>query len=174
SSGSSQGDARDGRQPLGRDLPVRAAVERSEHASVLGAAYDESAGGGQAARVDVVAEPARQAVFAALERRVAVEPGAIDRGAAAARSRRGRDQYCVVAHCHRAQVVRVHAGGDESPGIATVPAHAEAIGRGDQNDLGAAGVGEDLVYVDLDVDRRRPGPTAVARARDAADVDVDV
>ncbi|PYN22784.1 MAG: hypothetical protein DMD99_15960 [Candidatus Rokuibacteriota bacterium] len=70
--------------------------------------------------------------------------------------------------------MRVQTGVDELPGAAAVLAQTEAGGRGDQHDLGARRVCQDLVHVALDVERRRPGLAAVARARDTAHVDVDV
>ena len=75
---------------------------------------------------------------------------------------------------HRAQVVRVEPGRGELPGIATVRAEAEALGRGHEHDLGARGMGQDLVDVVLDVHRGRPRRAAVTRACDAADVDIHV
>src|SRR5262249_55216385 len=62
----------------------------------------------------------------------------------------------------------------ESPRSPAVSTDAESFGGGGHHDLGARGVREHLVDVALDVDRRRPGPPAVARAYDAADVHVAV
>ena len=68
----------------------------------------------------------------------------------------------------------METGCGERPDVAAVLAHPEALGGGDQHDVGARGMREDLVHVGLDVDRGHPGPAAVARARDTADVDVDM
>src|SRR5262249_47360160 len=165
---SSQDQAGDGGQPLGRLVPAPPSVERSEDAPVLGAARDKATLRREAAGVDVVAEPRRQAVAAALERGLSVDLPTIEGGAAAARTGRRRDEHRVVARGDRAQIVSVHPLGEESPRSPAVSTDAESFGGGGHHDLGARGVREHLVDVALDVDRRRPGPPAVARAYDAA------
>ena len=89
-------------------------------------------------------------------------------------TRRGRDEHGLTGDRHRAQVVRVQAGGRELPGVAAVDAQAEALGGGEEHVSRARGMGQHLVDVGLDVDRRGPRHATVARAHDTADVDVDV
>src|SRR3989441_713028 len=169
-----ESDAGDRRQALDQQLPMLARVDRPEDLAVRGAEDDDRAGRGQARRVDVVVEPLRKAVGAALEARPALEPLAVDRRASAVESRGRRDQHVLAGDGDRAHVVSVQAGACELPCIAAILADAEAFRSGDQDHLGARRVSEHLVDVRLDVHGRRPGRPAIARACDATDVDVHV
>src|SRR5262249_32731807 len=125
---SSQDEAGDRGQPLGRLVPAPPSVERPEDAPVLGAARDEATLCPEAAGVDVVAEPRRQAVPAALERGLSVDLPTIKGGAAAARTGQRGDEHRVLTRGDRAQIVSVHPLGDELPRRPAVSTDAESFG----------------------------------------------
>src|SRR5262245_49293240 len=155
-------------------VPARAAVLRQEHASVLGADDNGRAEGYETARIHVVAEPFRRTHVTAFEGRPSIQRTAVD-GCASTVVAGGRaEQHGVVREGDRATVVRVQPVILPLPGVATVAADTESLGRRDQHEAGTIRRSQYLVNILLDVERRAPAVTAIRRSEDTAHMHVDV
>src|SRR6266568_6193107 len=120
-------------QSFGEESKVRAAVERTKDAAVIGAEDDERAVRGQTRRIDVVVEPWQ--TLTAHELRVAVERLPVQGRPPTPMSGRRRHQHRLTRDGDGAAVVRVHAVSDEAPGVSTIPADAETLVGRDEHDV---------------------------------------
>src|SRR5436190_3491269 len=154
-----------------RDLAPRGAVVLGdEQQPVRGAERDETRRGVEPRAVDVVTEPVRETLHAAVEL-AAVERRSVDGTPPAVRPDGGGDEDGVPRDRDAPAIGRVEAVGAHLPRVAAIVAHGEtACARSE----GAPGDRQHSVNVRVDVDRRFPPLTGVVRPDDASDVDVDV
>src|SRR4051794_14110403 len=132
-----------------RDLAPRGAVVLGdEQQPVRGAERDEPRRGVEPRAVDVVAEPVREALHAALEL-AAVERRAVDGTPPAVRSDGGGDEHGVPRDRDAPAIGRVEAVGTYLPRVATIVALGETeCARGED----APGDRQHPVNVRVDVD----------------------
>src|SRR5262249_16842816 len=145
-------------------VPARAAVLGQEDASVLGANDNGRAEGYETARIHVVAEPFGRTHVTTLEGRPSIQRTAVDGRASTVVAGGRTEQHGVVREGNRTTVVRVQPVILPLPGVATIAADTESLGRRDQHEAGAIRRSQHLVNILLDVERRAPAVTAIRRS----------